>query len=134
MSFDPEDDQPQPAQSFEFRGTPLAKYSFGHRAALCRMGDLTDYEFCTYLVRILLLDPLKVDAIRGADAITAFRIEAGQWADKEGVSRAAGLVEIQSLADQILTEVAKAESLEPVATPAKKKASRAPRRGNGQGT
>jgi hypothetical protein len=125
MSHDPEDDQPEVelGRKFYFRDKELAAYSFNHRAALFRMGDLTDYEFCTYLIRMLLIPIREVDCIRTPEQLSDFRINAGKWADDNNVSKGDGLTELQSLVDSILGQLAKAEELLPKAT-AKKKANR----------
>lgn len=127
---DPENSSPEPelGRRFYFKGKALPPYSFNHRAALMRLGSLTDYEFCTYLIRVLLLPIDRVDSIRGDAAVAAFRIETGQWADKENVSRGKGLDELQKVADEIMDDLTKAESLTPAAAPAGKKKKPKPKR------
>jgi hypothetical protein len=132
---DPEDDHKEPdlGRKFQFRGKELAAYSFNHRAALLRLGVLTDYEFCVYLVRALTMDEIAIDAIRTTEDIAKFRIESGKWADKQKISRGAGMEEVQKLADAIIGAVDAAEAVT-VESTAKKKAVKSSRRGSRAGT
>lgn len=135
MSYDPEDDQTevQLGRKFTFRGEELAAYSFNHRAALFRMGLLTDYEFCVYLIRVLLMKDLEIDAIRTPEEVALFRVATGKWADDMKISRGEGMAEIQKLADEILGAVARAEEVQ-VAPTKKKKADASSRRASRAGT
>ena len=120
---DPEDDQPEPqlGRKFTFQGKPLADYSWNHRAALQRLGSLTDYEFCAYLVRLLQMDEREVDAIRTPEQMADFRIATGKWADAAGVSRSKGLEQLQALVDEIIGAVNAAEDLQAAPNPDAKK-------------
>lgn len=115
MSDDPEDEQPKHnlGQTFSFRGQPLAPYSFCHRAALLRTGALNDYEFCTYLIRLLLMPVKAVDALRDEGQLAAFRLSAGEWADQQGVANGQGLKDIQDLAAAITKGVIAAQQIQP---------------------
>jgi hypothetical protein len=130
MSHDPEDDQPEVelGRRFTFRGDELAPYSFNHRAALLRMGLLTDYEFCVYLIRVLLMKDLEVDAIREPEEVAAFRVATGKWADDMKISRGEGMAAIQKLADQIIGAVSAAEAVQVAPSTKKKKAGVSSRR------
>lgn len=136
MSQDPEDEQQEVnlGRKFTFRGAELSPYSFNHRAALLRLGNLTDYEFCAYLIRILMLSIPDVDGLRSEEALSKFRIAAGKWADDEGVSRGKGLEELQSLVDTILADVNKAEELVPKPVAKKKPVPHSKHRGRRSGT
>lgn len=129
MSTDPDDEQPeqQLGRVYSFRGTELARYAFNHRAALFRLGVLTDYEFCVYLVRLLMIGPKEIDAIREPDAITQFRLTAGEWADREGVSSGKGLDELRKLCDDITSPVKEAESVRPAVKKSQLEASKSQR-------
>jgi hypothetical protein len=128
---DPEDDQKEPelGRKFQFRGKELAYYSYNHRAAMFRLGTMTDYEFCVYLVRILTMDETTLDAIRSPEEISKFRIGTGKWADQHKIARGAGMEEIQNLADAIIGAVDAAESVTVESTAKKKKAGQSSRRG-----
>lgn len=104
-------------KTFTFRGKPLAKYSFGHRAALIRIGQgtrLPRYEQAIYLVFILTKPHTYADSIREDEQISAFRIDAGKWAEENNVVEDAGWAEIHALAESIENPVIEAQSIEPV--------------------
>lgn len=104
-AIDPEDEQPAQAKAeFSFRGKPLAHFGFGHRACMFRLGAAIDAEYAIYLIRILQMTLDEVDAIREEKDISAFRIESGNWADREGITTPKGLEEIMALANSILAE------------------------------
>lgn len=100
-----------------FRGSQLAPYGFGVRAALFRIGEgsaLPSFEEACYLVFLLLKKtPAQVDTIRTAKQISAFRQEAGEWAEREQVMDGEGWKELYTLALSILEPVSEANKIEP---------------------
>lgn len=117
-TIDPEDSQPQQERTFEFRGQPLAPYTFKHQAALYRLREncvLPAFEEYPYLVYLLLTRKKaeEADALRAPQAIAKFRIEAGDWAERESLRDGTGWDELQKLAESILTPVKKAEDIVP---------------------
>jgi hypothetical protein len=123
MSNDPEDKKaaPEMGRTFTFRGKELAPFSWNARTTLYRlMSERTPLiEEYTYIVYLLLAKtPKQMDALRGEDALATFRIEAGEWAEKERLGGGKGWEELKTLADSIVDAVQRAESFEPV--PSKK--------------
>lgn len=122
MSHDPDDEpiETQHERTFNFRGKPLAPYSYLYRAAFYRIGEghrMPAFEEFTYLVFMLAnKTPREMDALRSADSIATFREEAASWADRERVTEGKGWDELETLARSILQPVAEAESLMPAPT------------------
>jgi hypothetical protein len=113
---DPEDAiSTNPEVGHSFRGQPLAKFSFGHRAALYRLGGgvaLLPYEESPYLVFMLLhKKPHEVDALRTPDALSKFRAEAQAWSDKNGIVTESGWNEVHAIARAILKATEDAEAV-----------------------
>lgn len=118
QTIDPEDSQPQQERTFEFRGQPLASYTFKHQAALYRLREnsvMPAFEEYPYLVYLLLTRKRaeEADALRSLQSLSKFRMEAGDWAERENLRDGAGWDELQKLAESILTPVKKAEDIVP---------------------
>lgn len=119
MSQDPEDAKPpvQIGRKHSFRGKQLAPFSWGAEATMYRVigGKPTPFEEYTYTIYLLLAKtPQQMDALRTEEQISAFRIEAGEWADREKLGAAAGWKEISELANAIIKERQDAASIVPV--------------------
>lgn len=79
-------------------------------------------EEYTYLIYLLLTKkPAQMDALRSEESLAAFRIEAGEWAEREKLGDGQGWEDLKSAAHAVLGETKKAESLEPTPSKGRKK-------------
>lgn len=115
--------KPAPAEigrRFYFREKELTPFSWNARVTLYRvMSESTPLiEEYTYLVYLLLSKtPQQMDALRSESSISAFRLEAGEWADKEGIFPGGpGWDELKKTAQEVLDAVKNAEAIEPVSS------------------
>lgn len=121
--FTKKDQKPKPAEPgriHQFRGKPLAPFSWGAEATMYRLigGKPTPFEEYTYTIFLLLSKtPAQMDALRTDEQISDFRIEAGEWADREKLRGKEGWAELSALAETIIKERNEAAAIEPVPTP-----------------
>lgn len=105
-------------RGFYFRDKKLAPFSWNARVTLYRiMSESTPLiEEYTYLIYLLAnKTPQQMDALRSESAISAFRIEAGEWAHNEGIiPGSSAWSDLKKSAQEILGAVKNAEALEPV--------------------
>lgn len=70
-----------------FKGTRLEPFSFARQVAFQRMGvgSASPLESATMLVFLCLQAPARIDRARGNEGCAAFRREAAEWADANGI-------------------------------------------------
>jgi len=108
----PEDQREVSDGEFTFRGKPLEKFSFDRQAAAQRLGDRSGAENDALLVYLCLTPIQKVRQLREDDAVEAFRVEMGQWCDREKITinpRNKGRQEIAVIAKRVYEDLALAD-------------------------
>lgn len=102
--------------SFSFRGEPLNRYSVHHMEAYARLSfdDMTAREAAALFVYLCTKDGRTASAIRGDKALADFRFAATEWTTNKGSPRQDMVAEMIKLKDDILADLAKADSVAPV--------------------
>ena len=114
----------EPGRIHQFRGKPLAPFSWGAEATMYRLigGKPTPFEEYTYTIFLLLTHtPAQMDALRTDEQISAFRLAAGEWADRENLRGPDGWKELSHLAETIIKERNEAAAIVPAPSPERTK-------------